>query len=768
MRVLATFALSFSAAVFVAVYLELDWLLAPAGAALVLAAILIPAAFRRDKRLRLRVRLVLAGAAVGLLWTAAYSALFFQPARDLDGRTVRLTATVADWPQAGEYGDWSVLVRVDTEPGVELSAVLYVDEQGAELRPGDRISTVAHCTLGDRTLSGEKITYYTAKGIFLRAEAYGRLEVDRPGHIPLREWSAYLSRGLRESIDRAFQPEEAGLVRALVTGNRDNLTDQFTTSLERTGLSHTVAVSGMHLGFLAGLLSGLLGRGKRTTALLTVVWVVLFCGVAGNTPSVLRAAVMILMLQAAPLLGRERDGPTALGLALMLLLAVNPFSAAHVGLQLSFASVAGILTVSDRIQGWMTHLCRLDRAPGSAWAKYARAAPRFVISSLSATLGATVFTMPLVAIHFGTLSLIAPLSNLLSLWAVGLLFLGGLLVGVAGLFAPGIGAVLATPFLPLARYLDWVVDLLSRPALAALSLQSFYFWMWLLLFYAVLILSIWMPGRKPLWQPAVALAGTLVLALGFNTLSFQAGDLSAAVLDVGQGQSALVRVGDYLALVDCGGDSRDDPGDVAADYIQALGRSDLDLLVVSHYHADHANGIPQLLRRLRVAEIALPDVEEGDPLREEILSLAGEQGTKVRFIRQDWRLEVDGGGSLTVSAPVEERGDTNELGLTFLATAGDFDVLITGDMGGAGERKLLERAALPDVELMVVGHHGSKTSTTEELLTAVRPDIAVISVGADNRYGHPAQETLFRLAAAGADIYRTDLHGHVLVTGRAA
>ena len=522
----------------------------------------------------------------------------------------------------------------------------------------------------------------------------------------------------------------------------------------------------MHLAYLAGLISGLLGKGKRSTAVLTAVWAVLFCGVAGNTPSVLRAAVMILMLQAAPLLGRERDGPTSLGLALMLLLLVNPFSAAHVGLQLSFASVAGIQTASDPIQRWMLARCHLDRPPKGRWEELLWAAPRFVVSNLSATLGATVFTMPLVALHFGTLSLIAPISNLLTLWAVSLLFLGGLAVGVVGLFAPGLAAVLAVPFTPLAQYLNWAIDLLSRPAMAALSLQSVYYWAWMALFYLLLAVCIRARGKVPLWMLVCSGVFTLTLALLWNGLTFYSGDLSAAVLNVGQGQSVLVRTGDFLTLVDCGGDSLDDPGDIAADYIQSLGRSTLDLLVVSHYHADHANGIPQLLRRIRVEEIALPDVEEDAPLRAEILALAEEQGSRVRFVETDQRLELGGGANLTLCAPVLESNDTNELGLTVVATAGDFDVLITGDLSGAGELGLLERVDLPDVELMVVGHHGSDTSTTRELLEATRPDVAVISVGARNSYGHPAQETLLRLDAAGAEIYRTDLHGTVLVTGR--
>ena len=758
MRVLATFAFSFAVAVFLTVYGGLDAFLPPLGGALALAAIIAGLVVRRKSRKRAYTLLILSGLAAGFLWTALYTAVFFQPARDLDDQTVRLSATVADWPQEGTYGGYTVLVRAETDSWVKVSAILYTDDQGADLRPGDKLETIAHCTLGDRTFAGEKITYYTAKGIFLRATAYGRLDIERPEHISPQYFAAWASKALKAGIDAAFPEDVAGFVQALVTGNRDNLTDEFTTSLERTGLSHTVAVSGMHLAFLAGLLTTLLGRGKRTTAVFTIFWVVLFCGIAGNTPSVLRAAVMILMLQLAPLLDRERDGPTSLAVALFLLLWTNPFSAAHIGLQLSFAAVAGILLVSDRVQDWLLKRFRMDELhrPKNWGEKLLRAGPYFVVSTLSATLGASTLTIPLVALHFNIISLIAPLSNLLTLWAIGFLFLGGLGAGTLAIVLPGPAAVLAIPFTALAHYLQWVIGLLSRPALAALPLESVYYRAWLVLVYALLVLFIRTKGRRPVWMPLAAGTAGLVLAVALTRASFYQGDLSVTVLDVGQGQSVLVRTGELLTLVDCGGDSRDDPGDVAANYLQALGRSDIDLLVVSHYHADHANGIPQLLGRVTVGEIVLPDVEEDDPLRGAILTAAEEKGIPVHFLREQTDF-----GAVTVFPPMSDAGSTNELGLTVLATVGSTDVLITGDMEEEGELRLVETVALPDIEVLVAGHHGSETSNTQALLEAATPDLALISVGLNNKYGHPAYDALVRLDEIGAKIYRTDLYGTI-------
>lgn len=765
MRILATFAFSFAAAVFGAVYGELDPLLLPLGGALALAAVLTGLLVREKGHARTRAVLILSGLSVGLLWTALYMSVFFQPARDLDGRTVRLSAVVADWPQAGEYGGYTVVVQAETEGWAKVSAILYTDEQGADLRPGDRIGTVAHCTLGDRTFSGEKITYYTAKGIFLRARAYGRLEILRGEKTVPQYWAAYGSKALKEGIDTAFPEEASGFVRALVTGNRDNLTDQFTTSLQRTGLSHTVAVSGMHLAFLSSLLTYLLGQGRRSTAFFTILWVILFCGIAGNTPSVLRAAVMVLMLQFAPLLNRERDGPTALSLALLVLLWVNPFSAAHIGLQLSFTSVAGILLVSDRVQDWLMKVFRLDgwKKPKSRVVRYLRAGPYFVVSTLSATLGASVLTMSLVALHFNMISLISPLSNLMTLWAIGTLFLGGLGVGALALVLPGAAAVLAIPFTGLVRYLQWVIDLLSRPALAALPLESVYYRAWLVLVYALILVSVRMKGKRPVWMPLAAGGVGLALAMVLTRQSFYLGDMGVTVLDTGQGQSVLLRSGHYLTLVDCGGDSMDNPGDIAANYLQAVGRSGLDLLVVSHYHADHANGIPQLLRRIDVGEIVLPDVEEDSPLRAEIIAAAVERGVPVRFVQETAWFRPSRADMIAVFPPMLAGKNVNELGLTVLASHKALDVLITGDMEEEGERRLTETVPLPDVEVLVAGHHGSNTSNTPELLEAVRPELALISVGRNNKYGHPDWDTLVRLNNIGAEIYRTDLYGTVEV-----
>lgn len=756
MRRLAWFAGGLSAGVFLCRFLlpQGVWITGGGGCLALFALSFLCLKGRR----RAIAALLCAGLAAGCFWTAAYDRLVFQPAQALDNQTIRLTGTVRDYPMERDYGCSVVL---DSEVGKVL---LYLDEQGESLRPGDTIETVAHCTLGSYSANREEITYYTAKGIFLWGKGYGKLTVTRPESIPFRYWGGELAHRLKGGIDAALAEPAAGIVRAVVTGSRDKLTDEFTSSLERTGLSHTVAVSGMHLACFAGILSLLLGRGRRSTALLVIFWAALFWAVAGGTPSVSRAAVMILLLQLAPLLGRERDDPTALALALMVLLVWNPYSAAHVGLQLSFAAVAGIQWTATPIQNFLLkklHLQPKRTTPVKGALLYL---PRGLVSIFAATMGAMVFTVPLTAIHFGTVSLIAPLSNLLSLWAVTGLFVLGMGTGLLALvWLPG-AKLLAIPVSWLAAYLDKVTHFLSGFTYSALSMESFYYRAWLIFLYLALAGAVLVKGKRRWILPACCGVITLTLAVTLTALSFQQGEMTVAAIDVGQGQSILLRSGNHLTVVDCGGDGPDNAGDLTADYLQGQGYGKIDLLVLTHCHADHANGVPQLLKRLKVGTLMLPEGEEDSPLRQEIFVLAQELGIETRSIGAESRIDLAPGHSLILYPPMGKELDPNEQGLTLLAAAGDFEVLVTGDMSGEVEGELLRRTELPDIEVLVVGHHGAQTSTTEALLTAATPDIALISAGRNNRYGHPHAAVLERLAAMGIEIYRTDLHGTVTVS----
>lgn len=759
MRKLCSFAIPCAAAIFAAVYLLPETLLLPAAGICALAA--LPGLLLRGDP-RLRAVLLALGLAAGFLWTAGYDLIFYAPARWLAGTEGTFTATVTDYPAPTRYGS-SVQADLHTGRGPDVGIILYAsqEEYGA-LRPGDRITFPAQLRLAD-TSYGEETDYYRSRGIFLIANAQGGPQVERPDRIPLRFWPGEAARAVNQSISRCFDPAVAPIITALITGDLDGLSGDVYSALQRTGLAHTVSVSGLHVSFLAGVVVTLLGPYKRRTALVGIGLLIFFAALAGATPSVLRAVILQSFLLLAPLLGREYDRATALSAALLLLLLANPYAAASVSLQLSFASVAGIYLlaspVSQRITGY------LPTRPKGLWARAGCAAVRFCAASLGATAGALLFTTPLTAWYFGTFSLITPVSNLVCLWAVSLAFLGGLAAALAGLVWMPMGAALGVIASLPARFFLWMTGLLARFPFASVSLEGIYLALWLLLAYAIALLCLFRPRRVRPVIPLGVCAAALCAALVCTGLSGGGGSLTVAVLDVGQGQSVLLRSGGRTALVDCGGTGRTDPGDVAADYVQSLGQTHVDLLILTHCHADHAGGVPRLFSRLKVDTLLLPAAAGADEqeLRSQILTLARQADTQVVEVGEDLQASL-GQASLTVYAPLGS-GSTNEAGLSVLCSAGAFDALITGDMDARVEEKLIAHAALPKVELLVAGHHGSSASTSQALLDAVRPEYAAISVGY-NSYGHPTYEVLERLEAAGCRIYRTDWMGTLRFTAR--
>jgi len=759
MRILAILAASYSVAVLGAVTVGTGRYLLVLGCIFALLSLTLGLLCRRIGRRRIAAALCAAGLCVGCLWTFGYDVLFMQPVRQLDDRTLYLTGRVLQWPQKSGDG-YSVLVRAETPQGRRVDALLYTDEQGADLRPGDEIGSVTYCTFADKTFSGEEITYYTAKGVFLRGVAYGTLTVEQPERIPFSAFPAWLSRTLEKGILSSIPGTAGETVLAVVTGNRDHLSDSFSTSLQRTGLSHTAAVSGMHMAYLAGALSLFLGRYRRRTALIVIPVCLLFALVAGCTPSVTRAAIMIVMLHIAPLFNRERDDVTALAAALLVLLIHNPMAAAHIGLQLSFGAVAGIFLVSERIHDWLAGVLHISQAQKGRLKRLVWRVPDYVVDTAATTVGAMVFTIPLTALHFSSLALLSPVSNLFTLWAVAVLFCGGLLVGVLWMFFPALAQIAAFPVTMTAWYVEWTVDVLGRMPLASITMDSFYYKLWtIFLTFAILFMLVKKSVRFTVVCSLLCLS-TLGGAILFTAAQFASGGMKVTMLDVGQGQSVLLRQGSHLTMVDCGGDSYDNPGDLAANYLQNAGVTTVDLLVLTHFHDDHANGVLQLLQRLKVERLAVPNVDLDCELAVEILTLAREKKVECLLVEEDLRLDLEEGNSLILFAPLGEE-TINERGLTVLATSGEHDVLLTGDMGLEVERLLLKHTKLPDLEVLVAGHHGSKYATSQELLDAATPELVLISVGKDNLYGHPASETLERLIDC--EVHRTDLEGTVSV-----
>ena len=778
MRKLATAAWSTAAAILLSRYLlPYGWLLpcCAVAAALSTAGLL----FHGNKRIRIFIALI--SLSTGFLWSWAYTALFVSPTWDYHGQTTSVSAVVTDYPSAMATRGYRVdaVIRRDGSPDVG-ARLYYYDE--INLEPGDIIEFTALFRRTDGVVNGSgsknirttganpstgsgptttpeddnRIDALSARGAFLSAYISGSIE-----HLgttgPLRFFPKKLAESLARKIDEIFPHNVSPFMQALLTGKRDELKRDsgLGAALSGSGIAHIVSISGMHISFLMGFLA-IIVKNKRLFAITGIPILLLFMAMTGFTPSVTRAGLMQIFLICAPIFRRESDSITSLSAALLALLLLNPYSCASVGLQLSFSATLGIILFTPGLSSAAKDSFRDKKY-------YKKKIPRllinFIVSSLATTAGALIFTLPLTALHFGYVSLIAPLTNLLTLFAVSLAFPLGLIAALLGFISTQLGTIAAYPVALIAEYILFAARTLAAVPYSSVYASNALIMFWLAYIYIIFITLPLLRARPRQYIcPACISVILLFILLLLSPLLPGSQDTSISVLDVGQGLSVVISSEGRSAVVDCGSASGEDAGAITHGFLISQGKVSLDLLILTHFHADHVNGVLFLLSRTKVSAIAIPDPEDSW-LADEIIELARRRGTDIIYITEIYRVSL-GSMELIVYPPLDS-GSENESGLSVLAY-GEINALITGDMSSSGERSLLRYTKLPELDLLVVGHHGSKHSTSEELLGALKPEFAVIPVGR-NSYGHPAGQTLDRLVEYSVTVFQTDILGHITV-----
>lgn len=505
------------------------------------------------------------------------------------------------------------------------------------------------------------------------------------------------------------------------------------------------AVSGLHVSILFALLTAVTFRKRFLTALVGFPTLLLFAAVAGFTPSVSRSCIMCALMLAALLLNKEYDGPAALAFAAVVMLIGNPLVITSVGFQLSVASVAGIYLFAPGIRKWLVSLF-----PDSKGKGVRPTLIRWFTASVSITLSAMIFTTPLSAWYFGTVSLVGVVTNLLTLWVISFIFYGLVAVSLVGAFWTGgamiLGKIAAWPI----RYVLLIAKLLAGFPLAAVYTRSPYITIWLVAMYVLLLVFLLSRNRRP---GVLLCCGTLGLCLALlaSWAEPMLDSTRVTVLDVGQGQCILLQSEGRTYMVDCGGDSDTETADIAAETLLSQGISRLDGLILTHGDRDHTGAAENLLSRVKADILILPP-EEG---------ILVADNAEVVYAEQDLLLTY-GKTNLHIFA-ADSHGSENENSLCVLFDTENCDILITGDRSAYGERILLHAGKIPEVDVLIAGHHGSKNSTCEDLLAAAQPQTVCISAGRDNLYGHPAAETLQRLEHFGCTVYRTDRDGTITI-----
>ena len=609
------------------------------------------------------------------------------------------------------------------------------------------------------------------RGYFSRRQSYRNLNVSEPGEWGLNVKSRRLLTGtggapgrlqgaalrLRHGLFAAVTSTDrpgAILAQALVFGDGRRVPPTWKTGLRRAGLSHLLAVSGLHVGLILGGFWWLFGGiSNRSTAWGGVSVLLLYGCLVGPRPSLLRAALMALLVILALVLERPPQPLNSLCAALIVILFLDPQAAFDLGFQLSFLATAGILLLAPcLLRSWRS---RGVRGRGG-----------HVVAGLAVTVAAQLATLPVTAVQMGLLTPLAPALNLLFVPWTALVLGVSLLcaVVVAGAALPLVWRVAE----PAAGVLLGVLDLLAQPFawLAELPPGA-----WLAVPVSVesgaaLTLALWLGILlSGIRRGAYALSLVLVC-----TPAPADPEPRLVMLDVGQGEALLLRSGQRgpVILVDGGGFRQGNFAEAALLQILAgEGVRRIDLAVLSHGDADHCQGLLELTRYLRVERLWAARVETRDGCGR---ALAERLKGRVTMVERGYA-ETVGAWRLEVHHPAPEPGvHGNSASLVVHACSEGSCVLLTGDLDLAGERELLawtrSRGGSLRSDVLKVAHHGSRTSTGAGFLDAVDPRLALVSAGRRNAYGHPSPDVVERIETRRAGVLRTDRHGRIEVRFR--
>lgn len=568
--------------------------------------------------------------------------------------------------------------------------------------------------------------------------------------------------------EEVLDERDSALLKAMVLGAKEELDAEVKELYQKNGISHLLAISGLHISLVGMGLYRLIRRGSGSylfSGICSVLFLAGYGWVTGASISAVRAVWMCSLAILADLFGRTYDMLTALAAAALILMLTNPLCVRQSAFLLSFGAVLGIALCQP--------ICRLYlKKPGK------------MVQSLLVSLSVLAITFPLLLCFFYEYPLYSTLLNLLVIPLMSILMVCGILCGLTGFVSLGVAKLLAFPCHLILLVYEWSGERCLRLPGAVLKIGSPAVWK-ILLYYSVLsvavVLLYWEKRKEKYWRKREAfrpkkrvLAGSLCAILfctGVLCLRVYRG-LTITMLDVGQGDSVFLRLpSGATCLYDGGSSNVKGVGERRIlPFLQSEGVKTLDYILISHMDQDHISGVKELIEDstsaggIQIGHGVLPDLAVRDESYQEMETLFTEAGIPLVYMGAGDCLGEQK-FEFVCLWPEREIGleDRNELSLVLEAEYGEFQMLLTGDIGEEAEQKILASGRLSQVEVLKAAHHGSRHSSTEGFLKRVRPKVSMISCSATNRYGHPGEETLERMGEIGSRVFVTKDCGAVRV-----
>ncbi len=633
-------------------------------------------------------------------------------------------------------------------------------------KTGDKIACFAKISVPNGAMNSggfDYSRYLKSENVFFQAEILldnAKVTVCDKRSISHR-WSDFRQKCIG-FFDAVFPGDVNAVLKAFVLGDTSSLTDETQSSFSASGLSHVLAVSGLHVCVFTSMLSALLAffkGSKRSQRVVSVLGSIFFTLFTGASVSAIRACVMSVAALSAKLIYRKADSMTVLCAVAAVMCAVNPCVIYSVSFMLSFAATAGILLFTESIfAGFVPIVGKLDSE---------KILHRQVIKILQASsvgIAAQIPVIPLLIWIFNGFSIVSVLSTVLITQLLAPMLGGGMLFCAFSFISSKIAYFIGGFLYLLVKILIGISDFFANLPFSKIILGTLS--PFLLLLYGVVIAFFLFALRKDRQKAFASLLSFVCLLAVFSINYINNYNIArVSFINVGQGDCALIKApGNCDILVDAGGyaQSESTAEFILEPYLLKNGVTDIEYVVLSHLHSDHTVGLLGLLDMMEIKNLIIPynsiDTDEAQSLIDKAVS----KGVKITHFARGDSIRISDELVLSAVMPDEKQytisDDTNDRCLVMRLDYGEVSFLFTGDITENAEKYAVNYYKKElDADVLKVAHHGSFESTCQEMIDAVSPEFAYIPVGR-NTYGHPSQEVIERLTASGCSVYRADVH----------